>query len=133
MLFRSGNGWSYEYARRQWDLVDNPNLDYHYLGDFDSAMIHLLTSVDNFERSEIIEIWHDDSDQILAFRRKRMIFVFNFHPVRSFTDYGFLVPEGDYDVVLNTDSRAFGGFGFADDTVRHFTVPDPLYKHQRKG
>ena len=62
-----------------------------------------------------------------------MIFVFNFHPVRSFTDYGFLVPEGDYDVVLNTDSRAFGGFGFADDTVRHFTVPDPLYKHQRKG
>ena len=130
---REGNGWSYKYARRQWDLVDNPNLDYHYLGDFDSAMIHLLTSVDNFERSEIIEIWHDDSDQILAFRRKRMIFVFNFHPVRSFTDYGFLVPEGDYDVVLNTDSRAFGGFGFADDTVRHFTVPDPLYKHQRKG
>ena len=130
---RDGNGWSYKYARRQWDLVDNPNLDYHYLGDFDSAMIHLLTSVDNFERSEIIEIWHDDSDQILAFRRKRMIFVFNFHPVRSFTDYGFLVPEGDYDVVLNTDSRAFGGFGFADDTVRHFTVPDPLYKHQRKG
>ena len=32
---RSGNGWSHKYARRQWNLVDNPNLDYHYLGDVD--------------------------------------------------------------------------------------------------
>src|SRR3712207_5718586 len=28
---REGNGWSYKYARRQWDLVDNKNLAYHYL------------------------------------------------------------------------------------------------------
>lgn len=26
---REGNGWSYKYARRQWNLVDNPELDYH--------------------------------------------------------------------------------------------------------
>lgn len=28
---REGNGWSYKYARRQWNLVDNPDLDYHSL------------------------------------------------------------------------------------------------------
>ena len=28
---REGNGWSYKYARRQWNLVDNPDLCYHYL------------------------------------------------------------------------------------------------------
>ena len=32
---REGNGWSYKYARRQWNLVDNPDLCYHYLGEFD--------------------------------------------------------------------------------------------------
>ena len=30
---REGNGWSCKYARRQWDLVDNKNLTYHYMGD----------------------------------------------------------------------------------------------------
>ncbi len=29
---REGNGWSHKYARRQWDLVDNPDLKYQYLG-----------------------------------------------------------------------------------------------------
>lgn len=36
---RDGNGWSHKYARRQWSLVDNKELKYHYLGDFDKAMI----------------------------------------------------------------------------------------------
>ena len=31
---REGNGWGYKYARRQWNLVDNKELCYHYLGDF---------------------------------------------------------------------------------------------------
>jgi 1,4-alpha-glucan branching enzyme len=61
-----------------------------------------------------------------------LIFVFNFHPNKSFTDYGFLVPTGSYDVVLNTDAKAFGGFGFADDSVTHFTNYDPLYVKDHK-
>ena len=57
----------------------------------------------------MIEVWHNDGDQVLAYRRKNLIFVFNFNPTKSFTDYGFLVPVGAYDVVLNTDATAFGG------------------------
>ena len=59
----------------------------------------------------MIEVWHNDGDQVLAYRRKNLIFVFNFNPTKSFTDYGFLVPVGAYDVVLNTDATAFGGNG----------------------
>jgi 1,4-alpha-glucan branching enzyme len=33
---REGNGWSCKYARRQWDLVDNKNLLYHAMADFDA-------------------------------------------------------------------------------------------------
>lgn len=44
-LPREGNGWSCKYARRQWNLVDNKNLAYHYLGDFDCAMLEVIKSV----------------------------------------------------------------------------------------
>ena len=64
--------------------------------------------------------------------RRDHIFVFNFSPTRSFVDYGFLVPRGSYDVVLNTDAVQFGGNGLADDTVRHFTNYDPLYAKDKK-
>ena len=43
---REGNNWSYKYARRQWNLVDNTELKYHWLGDFDRDMIHLLQEND---------------------------------------------------------------------------------------
>ena len=129
---REGNGWSHKYARRQWDLVDNKELCYHYLGDFDKEMIHLIRGVRNFHKTEVVEIWHNDGDQVLAYKRGDLIFVFNFSPNRSYTDYGFLVPAGAYDVVLNSDSPAFGGFGLTDDSIRHFTNHDPLYKKVRK-
>ena len=130
---REGNGWSHKYARRQWNLVDSEELCYHLLGDFDRKMLEVITSEKKFNETPIQEIWHNDGDQILAFSRGELVFVFNFSPIHSYSDYGFLVPEGSYNVVLNTDAREFGGFGFADDTVEHFTNADPLYEKDHKG
>ena len=130
---REGNGWSYKYARRQWNLVDNKELCYHYLGDFDREMLTVIKSEKNFNDTPVQEIWHNDGDKILAFSRGELVFVFNFSPTRSYSDYGFLVPEGSYHVVLNTDARKFGGYGFADDTVEHLTNADQLYADQHKG
>ena len=129
---REGNGWSYKYARRQWNLVDNKDLCYHWLGDFDREMLKVIKSQKNFQKTPVQEIWHNDGDQVLAFMRGDLIFVFNFSPTQSFTDYGFLVPTGSYDVVLNTDSKDFGGNGFADDTMTHLTNFDPLYVKEHK-
>ncbi len=130
---REGNGWSHKYARRQWNLVDNRELDYHYLGDFDREMLAVIKSERGFNKTPVCEIWHNDGDQILAFSRGELLFVFNFNPTRSFTDYGFLVPTGAYDVVLNTDAKMFGGNGLADDSMTHFTNYDPLYEKEHKG
>ena len=130
---REGNGWSYKYARRQWNLVDNHDLCYHYLGDFDKAMLQVIKSVRTFQKTAVTEIWHNDGDQILAYERGPLVFIFNFNPSRSFEDYGFLVKEGKYQVVLNTDDKAYGGFGLTDDTVEHFTMHDDLYHKQKKG
>lgn len=130
---REGNGWSYKYARRQWNLVDNKDLCYHYLGDFDREMLKVLKSKKDFQKLPVQEIWHNDGDQILAYSRGDLLFVFNFSPTRSYTDYGFMVPEGAYEVLLNTDAKEFGGNGFADDSVCHFTNFDQLLQKDGKG
>ena len=130
---REGNGWSYKYARRQWNLVDNKELCYHYLGDFDREMLAVMKSEKNFQKLPVQEIWHNDGDQILAYSRGDLLYVFNFSPTRSYTDYGFMVPEGAYEVVLNTDAKKFGGNGLADDSVTHFTNFDPLLQKDGKG
>ncbi|MFA6872770.1 MAG: alpha amylase C-terminal domain-containing protein, partial [Bacteroidaceae bacterium] len=38
-----------------------------------------------------------------------------------------------YEVLLNSDAIEFGGNGFADDSIEHFTNYDPLYKKEKKG
>jgi 1,4-alpha-glucan branching enzyme len=43
------------------------------------------------------------------------------------------VKAGEYDVVLNTDAKEFGGNGLADDSVKHFTNFDPVYEKDGKG
>lgn len=130
---REGNNWSSKYARRQWSLVDNDELCYQYLSLFDQAMLQTLTSVDAIEKEDVKEVWHNDDDQVLAFARKDLLFVFNFNPTRSFTDYGFMVSKGVYEVVLNTDAKEFGGFGFADDSMLHSTLHDPILEADKKG
>ena len=130
---REGNGWSYKYARRQWSLIDNSDLAYGWLGSFDKAMTGIIGSFRNFQESPVVEYWHNDSDQVLAFGRDDLVFVFNFNPVRSFQDYGFLVPAGKYSVILDSDGIVFGGYGRIDDSCEHFTLFDPLYCEQQKG
>lgn len=124
---REGNGWSYKYARRQWELVDRDDLKYKYLNAFDNAMVELIGGTYNFQALPVVKLWEKDDDQVLAFRRGNLVFVFNFSPSRSFTDYGVLTEPGEYNVVLSSDSPRFGGYGNIDESVAHFTVPDPLY------
>ena len=125
---REGNGWSYKYARRQWDLVDRQELKYKFLNAFDNAMVELVAGVNNFQALPIEKLWEKDDDQVLAFRRGNLVFVFNFSPDKSFSDYGILAPAGKYKVVLSSDAPRFGGYGNIDEKVEHFTMPDPLYQ-----
>ncbi|MGC3979486.1 MAG: alpha amylase C-terminal domain-containing protein [Paludibacteraceae bacterium] len=120
---RAGNGWSYKYARRQWELVDNENYIYNGLGKFDRDMIELIKSVSNFNETSISQLWDKEDDQVLAYQRRNLIFIFNFNGQNSYVDYGILADAGSYKVVLNTDSRIYDGNGLIDETVEHFTLP----------
>ena len=106
---REGNGWSYKHARRQWSLAEPDYLRYRYLRNFDKAMVTLAHQEGILdERPELFV--QDEEKKILIFKRKSCIFALNFNPTSSFADYGFAVPAGKYEVVLNTDENEFDGF-----------------------
>ena len=123
---REGNGWSHKYARRQWSLVDRKELHYCDLAHFDEEMVKLIRKEYRFSESPIEKVWDNEGDQLVAFRRRDLLFIFNFNGEKSFTDYGILVKKGVYNVVLNTDAIEFGGFGFADDSIEHHTTASHL-------
>jgi len=107
---REGNDWSYHYARRQWSLRDNKDLKYQYLADFDRVMVKLI----HLLHGEPENVTTNDGDHVIAFVRDGFLFAYNFHPVNSFTDYGLSVPDGEYSLIMSTDSKSFGGFGHID-------------------
>ena len=123
---REGNGWSYHYCRRQWSLVDNPDLRYRELNDFDKAMLRLLKEEKILDQSPINRWIHQD-DKILIYTKGDIVFAFNFNPTTSFD--GYFVPvglPGEYEVILSSDDGVYGGFSRIDTTVRYdtFTTPD---------
>lgn len=130
---REGNGWSHKYARRQWSLEENGYLKYGQLGDFDRALIQLVRSEPHFHRLALRQLWDQSADQVLAYARGNYLFVFNFHPFVSHVDYRILAPAGKYRVLLCTDEAQFGGKGFVDLTISHFTIPDEDHEEEDKG
>ncbi len=118
---REGNDWSYQYARRQWSLIGNKELRYHFLSDFDREMIHLIREFGIYS-THCNHVKSDQGDLIIAFERQGLLFVFNFHPTQSYTDYGLAVDAGKYKTLLCTDQPEFGGFGRYDVGVIHRSV-----------
>jgi 1,4-alpha-glucan branching enzyme len=117
---REGNSWSYKYARRQWSLLKNHQLKFHFLADFDRAMLALAGTETFFLRPAEM-LFEDKGRQVLAFRRNELVFVFNFSPDRSYPDLGIPTGPGKYRVALDTDSPQFGGFGLIDESLDYFT------------
>jgi len=118
---REGNNWSYAYARRQWQLVDNKKLKYYLLNEFDREMITLIRKYSSLQFKPY-GITQNTPDGVVIFKRGELVFTFNFNPTNSFTDYGFEADAGKYQIVLNTDNKLFGGLNRNDDSLIHETV-----------
>ncbi len=108
---REGNGWSYDHARRRWDLADDPKLRYQALLAFDHAMIHLLRRHPRFflappERREV-----DQTRHLLVFERDGLLFALNFHPTDSYENLSVPCQGGEYALVLDSDALPYNGFG----------------------
>ncbi len=108
---REGNNWSYHYARRRWDLRDNTALKYHFLADFDRAMLAAVAAGRALADFAPRSLYADHERQVLCYERGGFVFLFNFHPTESYPDYPLEVPDGHLRLVLNTDRPEFGGHG----------------------
>lgn len=121
---RHGNGNSFKYARRQMHLAKDPLLNYKCLLSFDAAMLALPLSL-RHSGYGWISMKHE-LDHVLVFERGALIFLFNWHPWQSQVDYRIGIPEaGEYQILLDSDWKCFGGHERVDRTGQYFTQPVP--------
>ena len=122
---REGNNWSYFYARRQWRLAEDPELRYRFLLAFDREMV-AMAKTSGLLKGPAAALLHEHSDnKVIASKRAGRVFVFNFHPKDSYTDYRIDAPPGEYRMILDTDAPRFGGFGRLKPEQGHVTLGDP--------
>lgn len=121
---REGNNWSYKYARRQWHLVDDPNLKYKFLAHFDRDMIALAKKFRLLDTPDLHLLYEHSDNKLIAFERAGLLFVFNFHPDQSYSDYRFEAPPGKYQFILDSDAPEYGGHSRLAPNQEHFTFSD---------
>jgi 1,4-alpha-glucan branching enzyme len=119
---RPGNNWSFKYARRQWHLMDDPNLKYQYLARFDRDMVSLAQRSGLLDTPAIHLLHEHSDDKVLIFERAGLILAFNFHPQQSFTDYRFDAPPGKYRMIFTSDAPQYGGHQRLVPDQEHFTL-----------
>lgn len=119
---RAENDWSYKYARRQWRLADAPDLKFRYLRDFDHDMIGIAKAKDFLAKPGPYLLHQNEEDKVLAFLRNDLVFVFNFHPLKSHTDYRISTPAGTYEILMDSDAAGYAGHGRIDQKQVHFTL-----------
>lgn len=125
---RVGNGESYHYARRQFNLIKDDLLRYKFLFAFDSAMQSLDAHYNILDSAQAYISLKHEGDKVLVFERNQVLFVFNFNATQSFPDYKIGVETaGTYRVVLNSDAPEFGGHNRVNQNNddRFFTQPEP--------
>ena len=137
---RAENNWNYSHCRRQWSLRENPELRFKGLADFDEVMVRALFDCSDCSDCSIgrgqsnnpksnnrtIRLVSNEPDKVLAFLRGELLFVFNFNPTQSFTDYGILVPPATkWRHLFDTDEVRFGGQG----RIQAGAVYEPVLVH----
>ena len=119
---REGNNWSHYYARRQWSLVDNKDLKYQYLNNWDKAMVNVIKENKVLASQGANQLHMDGNNKVIIFERSNLIFIFNFSPGNSIFGYKFRAPEkAVYTIILNSDRKEFGGFDRVDDSIDYWT------------
>lgn len=119
---REGNGYSFKYCRRQWSLVDNGLLRYRFLLAFDRRMLRLARETDLLSSRPARPLNMDEQNQVMAFERGGLVFVFNWNGEKAIPDYELPAPaHGEWRVTLDSDDARFGGYGRQDHAVSHFT------------
>lgn len=81
------------------------------MNEFDKAINHTEERYGWLHAEPAYVSLKHEGDKMIVYERAGLLFVFNFHPSQSFTNYRVGVEEpGEYTVVLSSDEKRFGGF-----------------------
>jgi 1,4-alpha-glucan branching enzyme len=124
--FIPGNGNSFHLCRRRFDLADMDHLRYKFMNRFDSALNSCEDALQFLSSSHQYVSKKDNGDKMVVFERGDAVFVFNWHPTRSYENYrvGCLKP-GKYTIALNSDEPDFGGYDNVKSNVEFFATDMP--------
>jgi len=118
----------YKYA------AENKDLKYHFLASFDRQITGLHNRFRILDDPYVNRIYENNNDKVIVFSRGGLLFVFNFNPSVSFTDYGIPI-QGKFSIVIDSDDPGYGGFDRIERSSiymsvrrseRH-TLNEPLY------
>ena len=88
------------------------------MGDFDKVMLDFVKQHNVMQASPAWMLHADEENKTVVYERGNLIFVFNWGQ-HSIPDYEIPVRQtGDYQIILTTDDKAFGGFGNIDASVK---------------
>ena len=124
---REGNGWSFDYCRRQWSLKNNGYLKYEWLDKFDKDLVKVTKDSKMFEQKMADQLLMKAPEQTIVFGRKDLMFALNFHYAHSLKDV--LVPireKADYEVVMCSDDEVYGG----QELVKHMVYEAKTFDDQ---
>ena len=124
---REGNGWSFDYCRRQWSLKNNGYLKYEWLDKFDKDLVKVTKDSKMFDQKMADLLLMKAPEQTIVFGRKDLMFALNFHYAHSLKDV--LVPireKADYEVVMCSDDKVYGG----QELVEHMVYEAKTFDDQ---
>jgi 1,4-alpha-glucan branching enzyme len=126
---REGNGWSYHYCRRQWSLLDHPDLKYTWLAEWDRDLIALAKERKLLQAPPANLLHIDHLNKIIIAERANLIFVINLSPDKSIFGYGVSPHnKNTHQLLLDSDAKSYGGHARIDPAVNYPIHPDGQIK-----
>jgi 1,4-alpha-glucan branching enzyme len=112
------------YAHRQWHLPLQDHTKYMHLAAFDRDSLFMVDKyLDDFSAEPRLR-YLNDSEQIIAFERGKLLFIFNFHETCAAIALKLWVTPGKYVEFLSSDNKIYAGHGnLTGDGTEHFSVP----------
>ena len=107
---REGNANSYDYCRRQWNLMYDEKLRYPLLYNWDKQMNATEINFGSMISEHQYVSKSSEEDKIIVYEKGDLLFIFNFHHSKSFENYSVGTPwSSDHFVVYESDEERFGG------------------------
>jgi len=106
------NKFSHSHCRIRWDLCDNKELRFQFLYKWEIVMNALEEIFSFIESKDLFISTKHEEDKVIVFEKEDLLFVFNFHPTKSFEGYQIGTKWGSkHKIILDSDEERFMGKG----------------------